>query len=156
MSTRNVLHMTFDDFAKSAGFTKKSGIWCRRQRETIAVLELQKSQYGSQYYVNVALWLLELGEASCPKEQACHLRSRLTQLLPDPDDQLKVVLDLDDLTLAENDRRATFEALLNDQLLPLIDRCSTLDGVRALAATGHLDSFLITGSAQRVLEESVP
>lgn len=156
MTTQNILRATFDDFAKAAGFTKKSGTWCRRQHETIAVLELQKSQYGSQYYVNVALWLLEIGEASCPKEHACHLRSRLTQLLPNHEDQLKVVLDLDDLTLAENVRQEMFKALLNDQLLPLIERCSTLDGIRALAATDHLGSFLITGSAQRLLEESAP
>ena len=34
-----------------AGFTKKSGSWYRRGEETIAVLNLQKSQYGPSYYV---------------------------------------------------------------------------------------------------------
>lgn len=155
MSTRNVLRSTFDDFAKAAGFAKKAGTWCRHQDETIAVLELQKSQYGPQYYVNVALWLLVLGEVDCPKEHACHLRSRLDELLPGYEDQLKVVLDLDNPTLAEADRRAKFESILSDQLLPIIGRSSTLEGVKALVADDHLGLFLITGSAQRVLEESV-
>lgn len=156
MSTPNVLQATFDDFAKAAGFTKKSGTWCRRQSETIAVLELQKSQCGAQYYVNVALWLLALGEANCPKEHTCHLRSRLDELLPEHEDQLKIVLNLDNRILTEEARRAKFESILNGQLLALIDRSTTLDGVRELLSDSHLGLFLVTGSAQRVLEESAP
>lgn len=152
MTTHNVLRLTFNGFAKAAGFSKKSGVWCRRQHETIAVLELQKSQYGPQYYVNVALWLLELGEAECPKEHACHLRSRLDELFPAHEDQLKIVLNLDNPTLTEVERREKFESILNEQLLPLIDSSSTLEGVKTLVADDRLGMFLITGSAQRVLE----
>lgn len=154
MSARNVLQTTFDDFAKAAGFTKKSGTWCRRQQDTIAVLELQKSQYGAQYFVNVALWLLELGDAQCPREQACHLRSRLTRLLPEDEDRLKAALDLDDSSLVEIERREAFLEALEERLLRLLDSCSTLEGVRSLEATGLLSSFLIAGSAQRLLERS--
>lgn len=156
MSARNVLQAAFDDFARAAGFTKRSGIWCRRQRETIAVLELQKSQYGPQYFVNVALWLLALGNAECPREHACHLRSRLTRLLPEDEDRLKVVLNLDDSTLTEDHRRATLLEILDERLLPLLDSCATLDGIRSLEATGLLNSFLIAGSALRVLEPCTP
>ncbi|PZS07781.1 MAG: hypothetical protein DLM55_09900 [Acidimicrobiales bacterium] len=44
-------------------------------------LQLQKSQYGLRYYINVALWLLALGEAQFPKERTCHVRSRLSRVL---------------------------------------------------------------------------
>ena len=49
MSSRNVVQATIDAFSRDAGFTKRSGAWYRRQVETIAVVELQKSQHGSQY-----------------------------------------------------------------------------------------------------------
>ncbi len=150
MTVRNVLHTTFDGFAKSAGFTKKSGTWCRRQREVIAVMELQKSQYGAQYFVNVALWLLELGQAQCPKEQTCHLRSRLGSLLPEEEEHLSALLDLDVSMNDENRREALLE-ILKLRLLPSLEICSTLDGIRSLETTGLLSGFLITGPAQGVL-----
>lgn len=156
MSTRNVLQTTFDDFAKSAGFSKKSGTWCRRQQDTIAVIELQKSQYGARYFVNVALWFLDLGDVQCPKEQACHLRTRLECLVPDEEEQLKKLLNLDDGSIAEGDRRAALLEILRERLLCFLDICSTLDGIRSLEDRGLLREFLITGPAQRVLEPSAP
>lgn len=150
MSVRNVLQTAFDEFAGATGFTKKSGTWCRRRNEVIGVIELQKSQYGAQYFVNVALWLLALGEAQCPKEHVCHLRSRLSALLPDEEDRLAALLSLD-VPMDEDDRRIAFLEVLNVHLLPLLDTCSTLDGIRSLESSGPLESFLITGPAQRVL-----
>lgn len=156
MSQRNVLQTTFDEFAKEAGFTKRSGAWCRHQHESVAVIELQKSQYGPQYFVNVALWLLELGDVQCPKEHACHLRTRLTRLLPERKDELNALLDLDDASMTESHRRESLEQLLRDRLLPLLDTCSTLDGIRSLKSTGVLGAFLTTGPAQQVLEPTAP
>lgn len=65
----NVIQATFDGFMKGAGFSKRSGSWYRISDEVITVVELQKSQYGLQYYVNLALWLRPLGEVKTPKEQ---------------------------------------------------------------------------------------
>jgi hypothetical protein len=99
--------------------------------------------------------LLALEDIECPREHACHLRSRLTRVLPEYEDQLTVVLDLDS-TMAEEHRGATFLEILNERLLPLLESCSTVDGIRSLETTGVLSSFLIAGSAQRVLERSTP
>jgi hypothetical protein len=152
MSARNVLRTTLDEFAREAGFTKKAGSWCRRQSETIEVLELQKSQFGHQYFVNIAVWLLQLGDTECPKEHACHLRSRITRLLPQHQDQLGQILDLDDASVTDAVRREMFKAILEGGLGPLLDRCSTLDGIRSLEPSGVLRSFLIAGPAQRILQ----
>lgn len=54
---------------KGAGFSKHSGSWYRDTDDVITVAELQKSQYGLQYYVNIALWLRPLGEAKTPKSR---------------------------------------------------------------------------------------
>ncbi|TQJ33450.1 uncharacterized protein DUF4304 [Arthrobacter sp. SLBN-122] len=60
--SRNVIQTTFDGLMESAGFSKTSGSWYRITDDVITVVELQKSQYGLQYYVNIALWLRPLGE----------------------------------------------------------------------------------------------
>jgi len=89
--SRNVIQTTFDGFMKGAGFSKHSGSWYRDTDDVITVAELQKSQYGLQYYVNIALWLRPLGEAKTPKEQACHVRSRLSLLVGSADGQLEAL-----------------------------------------------------------------
>jgi hypothetical protein len=58
----------FDEVMKKAGFRKKSGSWCLDTAETIAVANLQKSNYGEQYYVNLAVWLKGLADSVFPRE----------------------------------------------------------------------------------------
>lgn len=157
MSARNVLQTTIDDFAQAAGFRKQSGTWCRRQQEAIVLIELQKSQYGAKYFVNVALWLLELGDVRrCPKEQQCHVRSRLTRVLPNHQERLSALLDLEDTSIEEDHRRVELLEILDKHLLPLLDSYSTLDQLRSLQARGLLSSALITGPAQQILSEPAP
>ncbi len=94
-SARNVLRSTLNDFGSSAGFIKNSGAWYRRQGDAISVVDLQKSQYGNQYYINVGLWLLEIADERFPKEWVCHLRTRLEALLPPHEEpRLEKLLDL--------------------------------------------------------------
>lgn len=50
MSTRNIIQATFDEFGKSLCGSKKSGSWYVTGPDAIAVLNLQKSQYGPRYY----------------------------------------------------------------------------------------------------------
>jgi hypothetical protein len=73
----------FDELAKRAGFTKRSGSWYRRQADTISVLNLQKSQYGPSYYVNLGVWLSPLGDSGSPPPHHCHVQTRLEALAPE-------------------------------------------------------------------------
>lgn len=98
----------------------------------------------------MALWLLELGEAQCPKEHTCHLRSRLTTLFPEKSGRLTELLDLD-APITDDKRREEYLAILNEGLLPLLDSCSTLRGIRTIQTSGPPNAFLVTGPAQHVL-----
>src|SRR5690349_18200872 len=117
MSERNVIQTTFDGFGKESGCAKKSGSWYRRSDETIVVLNLQKSNYGTAYYVNVALWLLALGEVDAPKENKCHVRTRLDDLVPSgTQGRLTELLDLE-TPIDEATRRDELFGLLGEHLL---------------------------------------
>jgi hypothetical protein len=74
MSERNAVHRGFDRFGKDAGGEKKSGGWYWRSDEVVAVVDLQKSQYGPKYYVNVAFWLRAAGDEPFPKTWKSHIR----------------------------------------------------------------------------------
>ena len=151
MSERNVIQSTFDDFAKASGAEKRSGSWYRRGVETIVVLNLQKSNYATRYYMNVALWLLPLGDAEAPKENKCHVRSRLSQLVPHLGEQVDALLDLD-MPIEDSTRREQLLGVLREQLLPLMDGSSTIEGLRAGAGQRLIERSLVTGPAQRLLK----
>lgn len=153
MGSRNIVQMTGDAFGREAGFTKRSGAWYRRQTDTIAVVEFQKSQYGLQYYVNVALWLLALGEEQFPKERTCHVRSRLSDVLTaDQATRLVTLLDLDQ-PLIDSERGDELMNLLRLCLLPLLESCSTLIGLSSPEGRSFLGKSLVTGPARQLLQD---
>lgn len=151
MSDQNVIQATFDEFAKSAGCSKKSGSWYARSPETIVVLNLQKSQYGPQYYVNVAIWLRALGDVEAPKQNKCHIRTRLTRLVP-PDDEkrLAALLDLDN-GVDDSSRRDELLAVLQGHLLTVLKASSTIGGLRSGEGRQLVLKSLVTGPAQQLL-----
>lgn len=152
VSERNVIQITFDEFGKSSGCWKKSGSWYRRGSETVVVLNMQKSQYATRYYINVAVWLLALGEADAPKENKCHIRTRLTQLVPrELEEQVNALLDLNS-PIGDDDRRDELLVVLREHLLPLMDGSSTTEGLRSGNGQRLIERSLLTGPAQRLLQ----
>jgi Domain of unknown function (DUF4304) len=151
MSDRNIIQVTFDEFAKSAGFVKKSGSWYLRTPETVVVLNLQKSQYAVRYYVNVAIWLQALGHADAPKENHCHVRTRLDDLVPtEVEPRLTQLLDIT-TSISEQQRREELLAVLNDHLLPLLRASATLKDLQSGDGKQVVARSLVTGPAQTLL-----
>jgi hypothetical protein len=62
---------------KPIGFKKRRATWHRATADTIQVVNVQGSQWGPEYYVNVGTYLRALGEEVAPPEFRCHIRSRI-------------------------------------------------------------------------------
>ena len=151
MSTRNVIQTTFDEFAKARGGTKKSGTWYLTGPDTVAVVNLQKSQYGPRYYVNVALWFLGIEASASPKPSHCHVQTRLESLVED-EERLRVeeLLDLE-VDVGDDQRRCGLLAVFGTQLGPILDASQTLVGLTSPAGRRLLEKSLIDGDGQRFL-----
>lgn len=80
MSANNPLSSTLAAVATDAGFRSASGAWYRDVAVGVQVLELQKSEWGEQYYVNFGIYVRELGSARSPKLHHCHFYTRATSL----------------------------------------------------------------------------
>ena len=52
----------FEQSRGQAGFIKKGDSWYFNEAETILVANLQKSNFGKQYYVNLAVYVKQFGE----------------------------------------------------------------------------------------------
>ena len=145
-----MVHEALERFGCAAGLEKKSGAWYRHGDEVIAVSDLQKSQYGPQYYFNQGFWLRELGEERYPKPLKCHISLRLETLVPEERHRIACLLDLG-RQVPDEKRIDEIVALLNDRILPVIERGSSLAGLREMVDDGTLASAAIRGPAQRLL-----
>lgn len=150
MSERNAIQRAFDQFGKEAGLEKRSGSWYRRGDEVISISNLQKSQYGPQYYFNQGFWLRELGDEKFPKSNHAHIVTRLEDLLPDAEQRITELLDLE-YELPEDARIDELVMLLQERLLPLIERGSTVTGLRSMVDEGVFVGAGIRGPAQEAL-----
>ena len=103
MMNTKVLSGWIDDVLKKRAFSKRRYTWYRHHPETILVLDLQKSDYSGQYYVNLAVALRGLNPEEFPSEERCHIRIRLDKVI---DDQKTVltVFDLENRALTDNER----------------------------------------------------
>jgi hypothetical protein len=151
MSERNVIQCAFDDFGRDAGAEKKSGSWYRRSDEVIAVLNLQKSQYGPSYYFNLGFWLREIDDERYPKAHRLHISTRLGGLLPAAEKRIDDLLDLG-CAMGDEQRTRELRTLLEDELFPLVERGgSTVEGLRSMRRDGLFRRAGLTGPALQVL-----
>lgn len=133
---------------RSAGLKQRGRHWYLHGADAIAVAELQKSRWGNQFHLNLAVWLNLLGEKAHPREPECHIRTRLGGIGPQVTD---AALNLDS-TLSEVERRKRLSALLREHAIPFLQRCSSLEGARAVFREGLLRNALIVKEARAVLE----
>lgn len=137
----------FREWGKAHGFKRKGATLYRDQAESIAVVNLQGSQWGGQYYVNVALWLKALGDADTPPENKCHVRTRLTSLDAGP--SLAEALVMTSL-VTDAHRIDALQVSLDAFADPWLRLASSLD---ALKRDGRpfLDRCLVNSDAQALL-----
>jgi hypothetical protein len=150
MSARNVVQEALERFGRQAGLEKKSGAWYRRADEVIAVSDLQKSQYGPQYYFHQGFWLRALGGETYPKAWRCHIGLRLETLVTEERHRIAQLLDLE-YEIADDDRIKELVALLSHRMLPVIERGGSIAGLRAMVDDKTLATAAIQGPAQQLL-----
>jgi hypothetical protein len=128
-----VIQQSFDAALKEAGFQKTAGSWYLDGTDAILVANLQKSNYGDQYYVNLAVWVKALGAAKFPKEHKCHIRLRLESLVGS--DAVRC-FDAEDTSFDETTRRSSIKSIVEEHAIPLLKSCSTREGIQQRMAEG--------------------
>jgi hypothetical protein len=148
--TANPLRLALEDALGPAGFSRRGDSWFRRTDETVEVVNLQKSQYGHQYYLNYAVWFRALGEEAFPKEERCHVRMRAGAIVS-PEAQLGRLLDLES-GVADVERRSELADLLAREFLPFADACRTVKGIRSHFEAGRLKKAMVHVRAKALLK----
>lgn len=108
------------------------------------LVNLQKSQYGDQFYVNCGVALKSLGAAEFPKEHHCHIRSRLTAIISDEENKnIESVFDLENGSLSDEQRKDKISRLIRDIALPFLKECSTRIGIVETLKGGRLAKSMV-------------
>lgn len=148
----NVVKDAFASTLKSAGFSRRADSWFTETNDAVLVANLQKSNFGDQYYVNLGIWLKALGEARSPKEHKCHIRIRATAL--DPKRQKyweRQVFDLEHKG-SEAQRFDLVRSFLETIALPFLLSAGSVSQLRSLWQEGRLNAAAVMSAAQRILQ----
>jgi hypothetical protein len=152
MKSENPIKLGIDSSLRSEGFQHKPGTWYREQEESILVVNLQKSNFGEQYYINLGVMLK--GNSSVrlpPKEHECQVRLRIEAATPVEEQALTALLNLEDRSIEASDRERRVQALMAEHALPFLLQCSTRAGIQQ----AHRDGKLKGAQLHKAVRESL-
>jgi hypothetical protein len=139
-------------FAARHSFIRERGKWRRSSADTTLGIDLQRSRFGPQFYINLGLSLNALSLPPGRRRPNWHISLRLNELAPDEDSHIIKLLD-SDASLSDTVRRVELESLLERWASPFVEAADTLRGVRGLVASGVLDTAAVVPEAREFIRE---
>ncbi|WP_434041169.1 MULTISPECIES: DUF4304 domain-containing protein [Sorangium] len=147
MKTENSVKLATDATLKDAHFLQKNGNWYHDTEETVLVVDVQRSNFGQQYYINLGIFVKVSSQGLArfpPKESECHIRLRLESLMPESDEEaVRTLLDLDNQSIGSAERQKRIRELVASVAIPFLLQCSTHAGLREAKRNGRLDAAVI-------------
>ncbi|AKJ07781.1 uncharacterized protein DUF4304 [Archangium gephyra] len=137
---------------RGAGFKARGTSWYKHGPDALLVVNLQKSLYGPQHYINLAAWVKHLGDAEFPKEYQCHVRVRATSLPTHNAEALGHALNLGDESMDTEQREAFIARFMREEAIPFLESLGTWEGIRAAVNAGKLKKGLIYKEVQALLQ----
>jgi hypothetical protein len=77
----NPLVPILDDVLQGRGFRRRKRTWYLETKETILVVDLQKSDWSNDYFINVGVLIRQLSKSWLPKINECHIIDRVEVLV---------------------------------------------------------------------------
>jgi hypothetical protein len=135
------------------GFSKRGPTWYRESNETIQVVDLQKSTYGAQFFVNLgcAPKAMKLEGMPKPKEHKCPIRIRLTGAFPEERSWLEKVFDLDNEETGDAERVANIAVVVERQIAAFLKHFESAATLRCAVVQGILRKGMVTGAVKEFL-----
>ena len=146
---RQALYAALSPVLRADGYERRGPSWYRSGAETTRVVNLDKSTYGQQFYVNLAVALRGLSPDPFPAEHHCHVRFRLDEFVPDKA-RLQTILDFDEVELESEigPRALEVAQLIRECGLAWLASLGTEVGVRTFRATPSSRRGLVTKAAR--------
>lgn len=135
MHTKEFKEM-FNVVAKNNNFVKALGGWFKESAECIAVLDMQKSNYGNYYELNVKIFIQGAFNNTYVRSKNL-VKTDVGDVFLRQPNAYRDVLDLDNLMTVEN-RKIKLEKLFNEFIVPITAEARTIAGIDKLAQDGKI------------------
>jgi hypothetical protein len=120
---------------KPLGYTKRAATWHRDREQVVSLVNLQKSQWGEDWYLNLGVYLKALGSEVRPTEARCHVRCRAASL-----GRREMPRDADGLS-----------ALIGDVAVPWLDALATERGIAEFLASERSGACFVHQRARELV-----
>jgi hypothetical protein len=121
----------FDETAKKNGFEKAFGGWFKESSECITLLDLQKSNFGNYYELNIKTFVQGMFGNSYTKNKNL-IKKQIGDIFTRQPNEYSDVLDFE--TLMNLDiRKNKLKVLFNEFIVPFTDKSLTRFGLKELA-----------------------
>lgn len=140
-----------NEAAIALGFKKKGSYWYRPFSEVIHVVGLQKSQWGRQYYINLAVWVNAVEKREFPKTRECHIQCRV-DAVPGCPGEIGQALDEEDSWKMDADtRRDIFKLALNNGEFLFFRELRSFEDVKRFVESKSNPRCAIKGSLMAII-----
>ncbi|MCO6177125.1 DUF4304 domain-containing protein [Ciceribacter sp. RN22] len=143
MAARELIEGAMDIPLSATGFKKKSATWHRDYADVVLIVNLQKSQYSTKFYVNFGIYVKSLGGGGEIKEHLCHVRFRLPAIVSAHNEEVEAVFDLENESLSAHERREAITALIGDVALPVLTELASRERLVEAINSGRLANAMI-------------
>jgi hypothetical protein len=141
MKASNVIVNMVARLVRERGFSAVGSTFYKDLEELTAAVNLQRSQFGAQYYMNLAWYDRNLPRTTRPKEHQCHVRMRVDRVPGVNEDESKRALDVD-ATLDDDARRAAVQGIV-ERACAFLESGGTIAGLREMDRCGELSAAAV-------------
>lgn len=131
-------------------FKKKASTWYRQAEGALQVVDLQKSSYGMQFYVNLCCVPvgMEVEGMPTPKEHKCPIRVRLTSAFPEQKEEIEKAFDLEAGSIGESERTEQVARIVNELVLPFMACMKDVPSLQQAIEQGRFKNAWVNLTAQ--------
>jgi len=138
----------FGNIAKENGFLQAFGGWYKESPECIAVLELQKSNFGDYYILNIKIFIQgSFDRIYSPTKDL--IKSPMGDITANETDAYRNIFNFDE-PLDDSLRIDKLKELFKNHIVPFTTKTSTKLGIMELGANGQI---FILSSVKKELEK---
>lgn len=126
----------FGEVAKENGFLKAFGGWFKESPECVAIIELQKSNFGDYYQLNIKIFIQgAFGRTYTLSKDL--IKSSMGHVNTNETQEYKNVLDFDE-PMEDSRRKERLEKLFQNHIVSFTDKALSKSGIIELVDKGEI------------------
>lgn len=155
---KKALEAVFDRILRSANFTRKGTAWYRQAHGALQLLDLQKSSYGAQFYVNLCCVPngMDVEGMPMPKEHKCPVGIRLSAAFSDRAKEIEDLLNLENQEINDAQRSEKLAVVLATLALPFFEQMRDAAALKMAIEKGAFQRGRINLKARNYLRIDEP